>query len=964
MFLSHSMMATTSRMFFNSSKHELSIGHLNVCSLNPQNSKFAEIHDFLINCKFNIIGITETWLTESISSKAVALNGYSFERCDRAIRRAGGVGLYISKELNYKVICSQSYHVTNRNCYEILIVEISSGCSKMAVGVLYLPPDNNISNVEDLISNFSQMYGEFVLMGDLNCNILNPRESADIFSICHRNNLHVVHNNIPTHYDIFHGSSSLLDIFLVSQLDKVVASKQCLTPASISKHSLIGLHYNFVGRGKSPLVSFRNLKNINQDRLLMTAYGMDFSLILQLNSVDEMVLVLNEFVMSLLNMFAPMKSRRPNYKSKFPFMSSPEIIHAKRSRDLAFDAYRSDVAKSNDKWRFYCKLRNKVSKLIKRKKAEYSEQFFQSNDSKVLWNKLKSVGVGKGAKKEVPLDLDINSLNKHFCDLPDSRVFVPSYSSIPDTDGDVAFRNIDIGELENYINMVKSNAAGDDGIPIIFIKMLFPVIGPYLLHLFNFILTSSTFPNSWKIAIVNPIPKKNNPSSFGDYRSVSILPALSKVCEIVIREQIFETLPIDDMLYKHQSGFRKFCNTTTAVLDLTEEIRQSVEDKLCTCLFLFDLSRAFDMIDHNILLFKLKTKFKFSAVACKLIRSYLVDRKQRIVCNGILSNECKLTKGVPQGSILGPLFFSLFINDLPGFLKMFKVRMFADDIQAVGCCKFDDLARFCDDVNEDLSALCNYCINNGLTLNEKKTQVIQFLNTIPNALLDNKFTLNGYRLRLVDSAKCLGFMIDRELSWREHINNVVRKVNFRIRSLYQCSLNPPLQVRKKLANALLMSHIMYGLEIFSGAAVTLMNKLRVSFNNIIRFIYKIPWREHVSAFVVDFLGCTFMKFIESRCLVLLYRTLYLKKPGYLLEHFRFSTSLRRQDLLVPLHRTNIMKKSFRVRAAILWNTYVPQRLRSCVRSINVFKRMVKELDYRVNAYGIGSSASRNGYGID
>lgn len=173
-------------------------------------------------------------------------------------------------------------------------------------------------------------------------------------------------------------------------------------------------------------------------------------------------------------------------------------------------------------------------------------------------------------------------------------------------------------------------------------------------------------------------------------------------------------------------------------------------------------------------------------------------------------------------------------------------------------------------MNADLQILQEWCINTGLLLNEGKTEVINFSWRNPSDTYNNLFFLNRFAIPMSEKVKCLGFIIDRKLLWESHIDQVIRKVNFCIRSLHHCSLVLPLSVRKKLAFSLLISKILYGIEILSGTGLVILNKLRVCFNNIIRFVFKIQWNCPISMHFKDLIGCNFSQFIHLRCLILLY----------------------------------------------------------------------------------------------
>lgn len=252
----------------------------------------------------------------------------------------------------------------------------------------------------------------------------------------------------------------------------------------------------------------RNLNSINIDSLLCHSRSFDLDYIFNLHNVDEIAEALNEHCIILLDLYAPYKKISKKKYSKYPFMKSEEIKNAKALRDLAYFEFRNSIQRSDEQWKHYCCLRNKVTKLIKAKKKEFSKIFFNVNSTKTLWNKIKSTGVANSSKKEVLSSLDLNLLNKHFCGIANGGIFCPSFSSTPSSEDAFYFRNIDIDELWFCLNNIKSNAVGSDDIPLKFLKISFPVMGIYWLHLINSILTKSCFPKCRKMALVNPIQKK------------------------------------------------------------------------------------------------------------------------------------------------------------------------------------------------------------------------------------------------------------------------------------------------------------------------------------------------------------------------------------------------------------------------------------------------------------------------
>lgn len=264
---------------------------------------------------------------------------------------------------------------------------------------------------------------------------------------------------------------------------------------------------------------------------------------------------------------------------------------------------------------------------------------------------------------------------------------------------------------------IKSNAIGLDEIPIKSLILIFPVFGNYFLHLVNTILTTSTFPTNWKKSYVIPIPKIKTVSEYNDFRPISILPAFSKAVEVIIKSQIEKGIPLDSLLDTRQSGFRKNFSTTSAVLDLTDQIRSNMDNHLISTLILLDFKKAFDSVPHDILVDKLKTFFYFSSTACNFVFSYLTSRFQCVKLKRNFSSVLCLNKGVPQGSLLGPLLFSMYINDITKCTSFCQSRLFADDFQLLHVGSYNTMNNNYTEIKHDLDSILNWSLQNRLEIN-------------------------------------------------------------------------------------------------------------------------------------------------------------------------------------------------------------------------------------------------------
>lgn len=260
-----------------------------------------------------------------------------------------------------------------------------------------------------------------------------------------------------------------------------------------------------------------------------------------------------------------------------------------------------------------------------------------------------------------------------------------------------------------------------DDIPITFIKLLCPFILPVLIHLFNAIIDTKSFPASWKKAIITPIPKVSNPIHPKDFRPISVLPAISKVLEKILLMQITDHIDNPDapLLVKYQSGYRKRYSTTTAMTKVVHDIYCNFDNSRCTVMVLVDFSLAFNCVNHRILETKLRDEFQFSQAACDLVASFLMQRKQSVRIGNAVSAECDVYDGTPQGSSLSALLFSLYINSLPMSLKC-KYHLYADDLQVYISGPSSDVDSLVNSINEDLQAIAAWSETNYLSPNPKK----------------------------------------------------------------------------------------------------------------------------------------------------------------------------------------------------------------------------------------------------
>ena len=331
-----------------------------------------------------------------------------------------------------------------------------------------------------------------------------------------------------------------------------------------------------------------------------------------------------------------------------------------------------------------------------------------------------------------------------------------------------------IQEVHNIILELKNSAPGHDGIKSILIKETIDLLVSPLTHILSLSLQSGNIPHDLKIAKVTPIFKTGNTDNFGNYRPISILPCISKLLEKFVYSRILKHLQENNILHDHQYGFRKKHSTEHALLQLTNIISSAMDQKKFALGVFLDLTKAFDTVNHSILIAKLN-RYGVEDIALNWFKNYLLNRQQYVTFNGHSSAKSSILHGVPQGSILGPLLFLIYINDLALSCKYFFPVLFADDTTLIAT--HNNFNYLIDSVNNDLSSISKWFQLNKLTLNVKKCNFIIFCNINKSYPKDQaKLYINGIEMTQVKTTKFLGILVDERLDWTNHIDLVCKRL--------------------------------------------------------------------------------------------------------------------------------------------------------------------------------------------
>ena len=366
-----------------------------------------------------------------------------------------------------------------------------------------------------------------------------------------------------------------------------------------------------------------------------------------------------------------------------------------------------------------------------------------------------------------------NALNSHF----KSIFTTEDYSCLPNkgpsphpTIADLSISTFGIHNLLSSLNIHKS--AGPDEINAIVLKETREVTAPILCAIFRCSLQNGTVPGDWKKANVVPIYKKGNRQHPSNYRPISLTSIVSKLFEKIISSHIVKHLESHNMLYDLQHGFRQHRSCETQLVSLIHELMTNFDNNIQSDLILMDFAKAFDTVPYQRLLYKLQWYGVWGNIY-RWIQSFLCERTQKVVQDGVSSSPVMVTSGVPQGSVLGPILFLIYINDLPEYIKYSTIRLFADD-----CILYRPVKSFNDSIllQEDINSLYSWASTWLMNFNISKCYSMNISQSRTN-YIPTQYYLDNRPLTIVDHCKYLGVVIQSNLNWTKHVEEKVAKAN-------------------------------------------------------------------------------------------------------------------------------------------------------------------------------------------
>ena len=924
--------------------------NINFCHSNAE-SVSAHLHDLqtaVFDNQLHVLGISESFLKPTIASRLVEIPGFKLFRVDRLSIDRGGVAIYVHESISVREVCRSPQSEIYVKRPEFLFLELSVGRSKLLCGTIYsVPHCGHWSDVEEAILNCNNTYDATIIMGDFNINWL---VSCSTRRILFDSLISCGLERVPfdaTHHPI-DKSPSAIDYICISDLSLVTKHKQVHCPA-ISRHDLIFVSLAFSVPSIIPrIVTRRSYRSFSPERLQHDLAALDWQALVDSRDLDNKVATLTDAITSAYDTHAPFRTF--TVKSERCPWITPPIRRLINERNKAWKRFKR-VGGTNARSHFNS-LRNRVQTDVRNAKFNFfKSKLSNASSSTDMWRTLSELGLSKRSQ-DTPTPFDADTLNSHFVNAATPSANLPCRpTAYIAPDERFFFRHVEAADVIEATNSARSNAAGPDGIRLRQLKVCLPVILTLLLHIFDFSFQSGIFPTLWKRAVVRPLPKNNKATSLSDFRPISILCSISKILESLATMQIRRFIADRGILDVHQSGFRKGFSTHSALVKMVDDFRGAINSQRITLLVTIDFSRAFDVMDINVLIDKLRT-YGFSDSSCRWIRSFLSGRTQTVVLpDGSKSTPLSRSTGVPQGSVLGPLLFSLFINDLPSALQFCKCHLYADDFVIYCSGSFKDINSIIERINLDLANVSRWASDNGLAVNASKTQAmwigsrrymtnVKALNT-PSVLLDSNI------IHLSDSLKVLGITIDSSLTWRDQCNVTAKKSFAALARLRKNQGFLPSSMKLLLIKTLIFPYFDYCASLFLGLTEDLTIKLKRCMNAAVRFATGTKLFDHITP---DYISNQLLPLTQRReYLVLCFLASVLKSgnPPYLASRFKFMDPDRvgskrgsSLDLKIEGFSKEYMRHSFYIGAAYLWND-LPHSLRQFYKTSSFKHRLYK-----------------------
>nr|CAI5837379.1 unnamed protein product [Callosobruchus analis] len=928
---------------------------INVLYLNSEglSKNFDEISYLVTQIKPFVVCLSETHITNDILDNEICIQNYSLVRCNSSSRHTGGVIIYVNNNCTFNIL----ENVSDSLNYWYLFVRIKSHSVLFNVGCVYHSPNASHSQFCDFFESFLEnidLTQVHVILGDFNIRWDIPSDTYrkrinDVFC------LQGFKQFVDFSTRVTCNSATTIDLVFSNNYDVNVVP----TVHKITDHETISVDLNLIHTFQNKVISYRN---IDYEKISYALIGSDW----RYDSVDTNE-VFNNFLnrmTSALNETCPLiyQNVKFNHKAWFNDTTKTAIYNKK----LAYHRFKMDKTANN--WRIYQRERNICLSVLRKAKSKYYEEKIDNarSSSTSMWKTLKSIVSTKSSavietvlvnNTEYTENLE-NIFNNFFIESIDvivqaskanNKMFVFNeelmFTKVCSNHSSITlaqFSRVTLLELRKLIFQQKNKNSVDE-INFEMLKATFQVIGYPLLHILNTSLDTGIFPYVMKTSVVRPIVKVAGTKKLDEFRPINMLPNTEKVLELIVHRQVTEHIDKNKLININQSGFREGFSCETALQRVLNDFKISLDNGHILVAVFIDLRRAFETVNRTILLSKLADYFGFDGKVLNWFSSYLSDRRQTTKINQQLSNSVNVEIGVPQGSVLGPLLFILYINDIFSVnIHQCRLHLFADDIVLYS--SDSNFSQLVERINTALENLNKWFDENQLTVNTKKSKFMVITNRLSiETVISVK--MKNEQLERVSEIKYLGILIDEHLKFSKHADYVSKKISKKLCFAYRVSKHLSRFSKHIIYNTIIKPHFDYCSTIFYMCNNSDIRKLQILQNRCMRFL--LNCNIYTSIYVMQsILGWQSIEsYIRTRTLIFIFKILNNLVPEYLSVNLQYRFDIHsyntRQRNHVNVKPSNLMvsKKSIFDYGMSEYNKlpdYVKQS-----HSVNVFKNRLK-----------------------
>ena len=805
-------------------------------------------------CKnFYVMGFVETKLDKEDETRYLIPNFNMY--ANSYTSSSGGVCIYIRENLVCNVIHNLNY---TEQYIESICIECTVDSELFVFRVIYRRPGTNIHLFNQTFTGIPNELKikkrKCYIMGDFNLNLFDFDRNNEVQNFVDSIYSYGFYNLINRPTRVTSHSATLIDNILTNSTN--TSGTSGIIMSDLSDHFA---PFNFIrtsmeDESEETTIVYRDFDHSDPDTVRATVLNLTTNVPFDEDDVNEVYNKLSGILETASEQCYPLKSKQIR-NSRFKPWLSRDLLERIKTRHKMYKKYVKRPITFGEEYRAY---RNNLNRLIKDAKHRYFYDKLESaiGSSKNTWKVLNTILKRSPIKKNSINSLTIgnstfdkpedicNQLNIYF-----SEIGIRVTENIPLNNASDPMRYLhgqypdfecqptNTAEVKSIIKKIKDTGPGVDNIHIKMIKICEDILSPILVNIFNKSLANGVFPTNMKTAKIIPIFKSSNRSNPDNYRSVSILCSLSKILESIMYSRLIDHLTSHHILIPQQFGFRKNHSPQMALVSLVNKIIEKIDSKEYVIGLFLDLSKAFDSMNHEILLNKLE-HYGIRGSSLLWFKSYLHNRTQYLIVNNCKSDLIDLSTGVPQGSILGPLLFLISVNDIVNCSSLLSYVLFADDCNALN--SDQNLIDLILSTNLELVKLGEWFIANRYLVNMKKTHFLLFKGKkIVN--INIRLFLYGKQLKEECKTKFLGVIIDNKLNWIPHISLVRVKISKLIGIIYNVRSCLNNQSLKLLYNSLILPYLSYGILAWGNAYDVHLKKLITTQKRALRMITGSPF---------------------------------------------------------------------------------------------------------------------------